>query len=163
MRPAPLALVLAVGVSALLPTSASPSGTTVSRTFRLISSPGRTTVRDVPPKGLANGVLSRGDTISGTSILRNAVAQLGRAKGAVVGSDAYTLTVTTPPKVLLSVNAKLPHGTIRAEGRSDLMAAKFSIPVVGGTGLYAGARGTAESIDLAGNRTLNVYRLRLPR
>ena len=119
-------------------------------------------MRDVPPKGLAQGNASKGDSVSGTSILRNAIAQFGKAKGAVVGGDTYSFTFTTPSKALITVKAKLPDGTIRAKGRADFSGQRLIIPVIGGTGAYAGARGTSESESLSGDRSLNVYRLRLP-
>jgi hypothetical protein len=35
-------------------------------------------------------------------------------------------------------------------------------PIVGGTGLYAGATGVAEGRHLADGKKLNIYRLQLP-
>jgi hypothetical protein len=126
-------------------------------TIRLISTPGRTVERDRLPKGL-----SKGDTLTGTSILRNAIAQFGKTKGAVVGSDSYVFTITTPPQALIKVQVKLPGGTLRVQGRASVAKASIAIPVVGGTGTFAGARGTSEASGLSGGRSLNVYRLRLP-
>ena len=81
-----------------------------------------------------------------------------------MGSDVGTLTVISvkPPRVDLKATVKLPGGTIRAAGRiTDL---DQDIPVIGGTGDYANARGTTEirSLHPSGNPALNVYRLRLP-
>ena len=56
--------------------------------------------------------------------------------------------------------AKLPGGTIRFQGTGRL-GARTSIPVVGGTGDYAGARGTL--VGRAGREhRLNTYTLKLP-
>lgn len=126
-------------------------------TIRLISSPSRTTVRDLAPKGAPN----KGDSISGTSILRNEVAQFGKPKGTRVGTDSFVFTLTSASRGQIKVTTKLPGGTLRSEGRS-LVAGTPSIPVVGGTGDFAGARGTVEARDLANGTSQNVYRLRLP-
>jgi hypothetical protein len=108
--------------------------------------------------------LSKGDVLWAKSVLRNDVPQFGRPKGARVGGDTGTLTLVSAKLTDVKVAAKLPGGTLMASGRipweqggSDL------IPVVGGTGDFAGARGTVEAIDLDdGLRTRNIYRLRLP-
>ena len=55
--------------------------------------------------------------------------------------------------------ATLPGGTIRFGGVIRLDAAE-SIPVIGGTGRYAKARGTLFVGD--GDSPLNTYHLRLP-
>ena len=118
----------------------------------------------MPPKMAASGGLpSKGDVVRGTSVLKNAAPQFGKPKGTVVGSDVYSMTITRAPyRVSVSVKVKLPDGTIQAKGRGDLQAPTLTIPVVGGTGAYAGARGTSTASGLTGNRSLNVYRVRLP-
>jgi hypothetical protein len=132
-------------------------------TLRLISTgyEGQTVV-DRTPKH----VVSKGDVIVATSFLRNAVAQLGRAKGAVVGGDNATFTILTTTHADMRVELSLPGGMLRAGGRVRLGAAQ-TYTVTGGTGRFAHARGTAASSALAskwggGNRRMNVYRLRLP-
>jgi len=114
---------------------------------------------DKAPKGEA-GI---GDVIWAKSTLKNSVAQFGKPRGAVVGSDVATLTVTSPTSGDMKVQAKLPGGTLRSAGRIGESRAPV-IRVTGGTGAFAGARGTVEVISLnaAGDRTINVYRLRLP-
>ena len=156
------ALCVLAGVALTLPATASVTDAERSLTIRLVSTPGKTALRDVPPKGLAQGQLSKGDRISGTSILRNAAAQFGKAKGARVGGDAFTMTITTPPKATISVKVTLPDGTMRAKGQGNATASRLKIAIVGGSGAYAGAKGTAESRNLSGGRSLNVYRVRLP-
>jgi hypothetical protein len=150
------------GAALTLPATASVSGVERSLTIRLVSTPGKTSIRDVPPKGLVQGQLSKGDRISGTSILRNAVSQFGKAKGARVGRDTYSMTVTTPPRATISVKVTLPDGTMWAKGQGNVTASRFKISIVGGSGAYAGAKGAAESKGLSGGRSLNVYRVRLP-
>jgi hypothetical protein len=136
------------------------SGTAGQRSsvIRLISIPGRTVERDLPPKGAPN----KGDSLSGTSTLRNAVAQFEKPKGAVVGSDSYSITLTAPPRALVKARVKLPGGTLRLQGEASLAVNVIKVPVVGGTGAFAGARGTSAVSELSGGRSLNVYRLRIP-
>jgi hypothetical protein len=146
-----------------VPATASRTASEASLTIRLISTPGREVLRDLPPKGLKRGIFSKGDSFTGTSILRNASAQFGKPKGAVVGTDTYNITITTPPVALFKVQVKLPGGTLRIYGRDSLKSpSPIAVPVVSGTGAFAGARGTALASGLSGGRELNVYRLRLP-
>ncbi len=146
-----------------LPVQAASHAGTRTITVRLISTgyEGQTVVDRAPKHQV-----SKGDVIVATSFLRNAVAQLGRAKGAVVGGDSATFTVLTRTHADLRVEMSLPGGTLRAGGRVRLGAVQ-TYAVAGGTGTFAHARGTVESRALAskwgsGNRRLNVYRLRLP-
>lgn len=163
MRPSVAALfAISLLFVALPPATASRTAGETTMTIRLISTPGRTVVRDLPPKGLKLGVPSEGDSISGTSILRNATPQFGKPKGAIVGSDSWSITITTPPQSLLKVQVKLPGGTVRAQGHGSTLKSSITVLVVGGTGAFVGARGTSILRDLSGDRTLNVYRLRLP-
>ena len=48
---------------------------------------------DHAPKGYPN----KGDVVRATSTMRNAVAQFGRPKGAVVGRDVSITTIVIPP------------------------------------------------------------------
>lgn len=162
MRLALVATASVIALAAALPAPASDSAPNRTLTIRLVSTPGKTTFRDVWPKGLGQGLPTRGDLIRGTSILRNAAAQFGKAKGAVVGGDTYSMRFRTAALAVVSVTARLPDGAIQAKGTGDITADRLTIAVVGGTGAYVGARGTSESKSLAGNRSLNVYRLRLP-
>ena len=152
----------AVAALLLAAVPATASETKSAVTIRLVSTPGRTVVKDVPPRTLPNGQFTRGDRMSGTSILSNAVAQLGRPKGARVGTDTYSMTVTTPPRARILITVQLPSGTLKVDGVWPLTARVLRVPVVGGTGAYAGAKGTAEATSLGGDRTLNVYRVSVP-
>jgi hypothetical protein len=153
-----VALTLVFACSAL----ASPRTSERTLTIRLISTPKRTVVNDVPPKTMQQGLVSKGDTITGTSVLRNQIAQLGKTRGAIIGSDSFTITAISVSRTRVKVTVRLPAGTIRVIGEQTNVGGPAPLPVVGGTGTYALARGTCESQQLSGNRTLNIYRLRLP-
>ncbi len=114
---------------------------------------------DVPPKAD-----SAGDRDYSASKLINAKAQFGKPKGAVVGSDRSVMMLESPTSALLKTAASLPGGTILFGGR--LMAAgngAVKIPVVRGTGVYAGAKGTLTVLRPTGPKTVvNIYRLTYP-
>ena len=113
-----------------------------------------------PPQSIGNV----GDKVQAKNSLRNAVAQFGRPKGALVGSDLQTITVTsvTPTRVRVTLSVTLPGGTLRIAG--TVTSPKQALPVVGGSADFAGARGTSEvkSLDADGDPALNIYRLSLP-
>jgi hypothetical protein len=147
-----LAAVLAVS---LAPAAATAQGTT---TIRLVSVGTSDRLRDAPPAGP-----SRGDASVQTSRLLNAAAQFGKPKGAVVGRDRATITLTGPSSATITGVATLPGGTLSLRGAMRVTAGGLVFPVVRGTGRYAGARGTVTITALAGqNRALNVYRLVYP-
>jgi hypothetical protein len=108
---------------------------------------------DRPPKGA-----SKGDTIVQRDRLLNAVAQFGRKKGATVGSDHGTMTFTSAHAARFTGVVVLPKGTLTLNGKvTAATGGILVIPVTGGTGAYAGAKG----IVLVGpgeKRALNVYR-----
>lgn len=152
-----LALFLSLILLALQ-AQAAPRADSSNQTIRLIS----TTVSyrmlvDRAPKREA----SKGDVLWAKAILRNAVAQFGRPKGAVVGSDTATFTLVSPTRLDVKVTVKLPGGTLRAAGRIRGPQSK-TLRVTGGTGAFENARGTAEVRNISGERALNVYRLQLP-
>ena len=103
--------------------------------------------------------LSPGDVFRVSSVLRNAVAQFGRAKGAIVGSDTGVYTMVSEGTFKLKGAARLPGGSLRVEG---LVGGGRLVPVVGGTGAYAGARGTCSVRDESNTRSRNTYQLRIP-
>ena len=161
-RLAPLLLAVTAtmaGVAALDVAAASQATTTI----RLVSGNARESVTDKAPKELSRGVGSKGDVISGTSVLRNAVRQFGKPLGAVVGRDSYSFTFVSPTEAVIDVRVQLPGGTLRARGRMRLSQGdRIVVTVTGGTGKFAGARGTGEARALSPNESLNVYRLRFP-
>src|SRR5262245_59553772 len=115
--------------------------------------------RDRPPKGP-----SKGDVYAGPSVLRNAVKQFRRAKGAVVGHDYEVVTFTSPTTEAVRAVVHLPGGTIRVRGyrNRETNPRAFTVPVVAGTGRYANSRGTVYIRDLGPTHALNVYHLRIP-
>jgi hypothetical protein len=159
------ALVAALGAFALvaavlvLPAPAGRASADASMTIRLTSTAsGGTRVTDAAPRGP-----SRGDKLRVRSVLRNAVAQFGKPKGAVVGSDQMVVTLLTPTSASATVAVKLPGGTMRLRGRLrlDTTSGPTSLPVVGGTGRFAGAKGRCVVRDQPAFST-NVYHLTLP-
>jgi hypothetical protein len=111
---------------------------------------------DASPKGF-----SKGDQFVGRSRLRNAARQFGKPVGAVVGSDYSVLTLTSSTTATVFGVARLPGGTLRFKGGGHLSNGPSPpIPLIGGTGRYAGARGTV--VVGPGNTPLNTYRLTLP-
>jgi hypothetical protein len=124
--------------------------------IRLVSSTTSYSSTDKAPKGT-----SAGDRQMFTSRLRNAAVQFGKPKGAVVGSDRSTLVVTSTVKARMQTVARLPGGTITVSGL--LRAARngaISVPVVSGTGLFEGAKGTLTILKpIDANTAGNVYRL----
>jgi hypothetical protein len=112
------------------------------------------TVNDVSPKGL-----SKGDRYIGRDKLINVVPQFGQKAGAVVGTDISTLTLTSRTTGTLTGTASVPGGTILFRGVGHL-GVNIPAPIVGGTGAFAGARGTVTAG--AGNSPINTYRLSLP-
>lgn len=157
-------LVLAVCVLVLgSPAQAGRQQTAATMTIRLMVTPaGSRYLVDHAPKGYPN----KGDVIRETSTLRNAVAQLGRPKGAIVGSDTWITTVVIAPfgKADVKATTTLPGGTIRAQGAVTAAQTTGTFRVVGGTGEYADARGSISSRNLNanGSRGLSVYRIRVP-
>ena len=112
------------------------------------------TTHDVAPKGP-----SKGDTVTYRDRLLNAAAQFGRKKGAKVGSDSGTLTFTGAHTATFNGKAKLPGGTLTLSGPVyTLQNGDLVIPVTGGTGSFAGVRGTL-TVGPGKNHVPNTYRL----
>lgn len=152
-RAAPAALAVAVAIGAVVAPSASASPPSV---IRLVSVTTSESSVDVPPRKD-----SPGDRQVFASRLFNTQRLLGKPKGAVVGSDRGTLTLTSATSANLKTVATLPGGTITAGGR--LRAAgngAVSVAVVSGTGIFAGVHGTLTILEPTGPKTaVNVYRL----
>ena len=112
---------------------------------------------DVAPTGS-----SKGDTVVYRDHLLNAKAQFGRAKGAAVGSARGTMTFTSAHTATFSGVAVLPGGTVRLEGKVVALPNKsLAIPVTGGTGRFAKAKGYV-LVGPGTKRALNTYALTLP-
>ena len=91
--------------------------------------------------------------------LLNVVPQFGRRAGEAVGTERSTLTLTSSTAAVIHGVVALPGGTIVYSGRGRL-GSSAPIPVVGGTGTFAHARGTLAVGS--GTSPLNTYRLTLP-
>jgi hypothetical protein len=156
-----LAIVVACFVLALPVQAASPAASATT-TIRLISiASGAGVVVDREPKGQPDV----GDAFWVKSTLRNAVAQFGRPRNAVVGSDRATYTIKSETRIEVKVRVALPGGTLDAQANAGVASAtKQVIRVTGGTGRFAGASGQAEvrNLNASGTRALNIYRLQLP-
>lgn len=130
-------------------------GTSGAKTIRLISIATSHSAKDVAPKGP-----SAGDTSTDSDRLVNAVAQLGKPKGAVVGKDSGVFTLTSSSAARFDGTARFLGDTLRVRGMVvAIPTGGIRLPVVGGTGRFAGATGT---LTVTGprhsTRALNVYR-----
>lgn len=149
-----LATIGAAALAALVPAAgvaAAPA------TIKVVSVSTSLVNRDRPPKGV-----SKGDTSVMKDRLVNAVAQFGKKKGAVVGTDRGTMTVLAKSIRFVGL-AHLPGGTLTLKGTVARGPTKDSlvIPVTAGTGVFAGARGFVV-VGPGSKRSLNVYHLIYP-
>jgi hypothetical protein len=145
-----------------LPAATSDAATTKSLTIRVYVDEVTQSIKDVPPKTFPlTREYTKGDTIRGTETLRNAERQFAKPKGATVGSDRFVITAVAFQKVRVDFVTKFPGGTVHAHGEGKA-GVKPEVPIVGGTGLYAGATGSIEGQHLANGEKLNIYRLQIP-
>ena len=114
--------------------------------------------RDVGPTGT-----SAGDSVTYRDRLLNAAPQFGRRRGAVVGSDRGRLTYSTAHTATYKGTVTLPGGTMELAGSVySTPAGGLVVPIVGGTGKYAYARGTL-TVGPGKDRVLNTYRITILR
>jgi Dirigent-like protein len=153
-------LILILGLSLGVSSIPARGADSKAMTIRVIST---TTALEVVTDRKPTNALSAGDVLRARSTLRNAVAQFGRSKGAVVGKDVGVVTMVSSSEGSVKVTASLPGGTIRSSGR-DTPVPNQSLRVIGGTGRFAGARGVVEvrALDVRTRLALNVYRIQLP-
>ena len=153
-------LALSLAACGLLAGVAGPAASSTTDTqrlvIRLISDNSLVKTVDKPPKGKLNA----GDQLTTTSTLRNQVAQFGKPKGALVGHDRATSTFISSKAYTIDGYASLPGGRVMFHGR--VTRPSSTVPVTGGTGRFAHARGTVAAEDLGGSRSINIYRLTLP-
>jgi hypothetical protein len=108
------------------------------------------------------GEFTKGDTLKGTSILRNAVRQWGKPNGARIGTDHFVETALSRQRIMFDGVSSLPGGTLHTRGVMKEVAGKLTVAVVGGTGVYEGASGVIEGSHLPNGVTLDVARLHVP-
>jgi hypothetical protein len=149
------AAALAAVIVAPESSSAGPGSTIVIRVKSVLVA--SQIVKDVPPKGA-----SKGDVVTGRDNLLNVTRQFGKPSGARVGVDRVTETILSSTSAIIQGTAHLPDGTIafKGTGKANSSTGTLTVPVVGGTGRYAHARGTVTAGTQATN--VNVYRLTLP-
>jgi hypothetical protein len=144
-----------------LPAAASGAATARSFTIRVYVTEVTQSIKDVPPKTLKLGnEYTKGDTVRGTELLRDAARQFNKPKGADVGTDRYVIIGVALQTVRVDFVTRFPGGTVHAHGEGK--RGKPEVPIVGGTGLYAGATGSIEGQHLANGEKLNIYRLQMP-
>jgi hypothetical protein len=148
---------LAVLSTLLTPLSQARTGTTT--TIKLLLVVTGYTPRDLSPRGP-----SPGDSIVERDRLYNLVPQLGRPKGALVGTDSAVVTIEVG---MQTANwrgvSKLAGGTIAVNGRIPIQSnGRVTLPVVGGSGRFAHARGTLLIRSTDSSHATNVFRLTLP-
>ena len=113
------------------------------------------TKHDALPKGA-----SKGDRYTSTDKLINIGTQFGQKGGVVVGTDKAESSFTSATTAVVSGVATLPGGTITFRGVLAIVRGGFSVPVVGGTGTFAGVGGTLTVGS--GKDAINTYALTLP-
>lgn len=129
--------------------------------IRLVAETANFKVTDKPPR--SDKTPTKGDTVTGSDRLRNAVPQFGKAKGALVGRDQWRIVFVNATDADIRVTATLPGGTVSCRGRVDFTDRVNVIRVVGASGGFAGATGTCETRPGPSSQTtLNVYRLSIP-
>ena len=145
-----------------LPAAASDSVAAKSLTIRVYVEEVTQSIKDVPPRTFnVTHEYTKGDTVRGTERLRNALPQFDKPKGAIVGTDRYLIVGTALQTVRADFVTRFPGGTVHAHGEGK-RGTKAEVPIVGGTGVYAGATGSIEGRHLANGEKLNIYRLQLP-
>jgi len=159
----PRAAVLLASVSLVMavPAAASDGANATTVTIRVYVKRATQSTKDVPPKTLWAQEYTKGDTIRGTDVLRNALPQFDRPEGAVVGTDRYVKIAVASQTISFDFVASLPGGTVHAHAEGKIGSAP-RLPIVGGTGRYAGATGVVEGLHLANGKKVNIYRLQTP-
>ena len=181
-------LLAATSLVVALPAGSSDAAASKSVTIRVIEMPVTQSItKDVPPRtARLKGRFTKGDTVSETAILQNVVPQFGWPKGATAGSLIRVIVALSPRTVRDESVAKFLKGTVHVRGESKagppghgvgfhhvfskpfvvVLREHRELPIVGGTGIYAGATGVVESRYLydthVGAAWLNIYRLQLP-
>jgi hypothetical protein len=140
----------AVAVVAVAPGNAQPSGTTITIT----TGAERLSMLDVAPKGVARGRVSLGDHVFVSAPIRPDGGTRGRFTGVFTVGNPHTVRIDRG-RGLLSGVYRLADGDIYIQATATFDDGDEDHgAVVGGTGAYAGARGTVDS-----SKTHDVIRL----
>jgi hypothetical protein len=143
-------------VAALAAAVLAPAARAETLTFSVRSVAVSVKQTDVAPKGT-----SKGDTLAMRDRLLNTAVRFGKPKGAKVGTDKGTMTFTSATTAKFLGTAVLPDGTLKLRGKvQPLPGGGIVIPVVAGTGRYAGATGSV-LVGPGETKVLNTYRLTL--
>jgi hypothetical protein len=130
-------------------------------TFKILALSRVTIPHDLAPKGREN----RGDWISYRSLLVTVGPLFGKKKKFTpVGFEAgkYTWTSATAARITSTATFR-GQGTIKIRGAiTDHKDGTSTIPIVGGTGKFTGARGVLVISPGTTLKAVNTYRLRLP-
>jgi hypothetical protein len=148
-----------------LPVGSSEAAASKSVTIRVYVTPvtGSITKDVYPHTAKLLGRFTKGDTVVGTALLRNAVPQFSKPKGANVGTLRIVTVALSSQRVREDRVATLPGGTVHVRGERKVTTTHWKLPIVGGTGIYAGATGVLERLVLVtATDPLNIYRLQLP-
>jgi hypothetical protein len=160
-------LLAATSLVVALPAASSDAAASKSVTIRVYVTPVTQSItKDVPPHtARLLGKFTTGDTVKETAILRNVVPQFGKPKGWNVGTFSTVIVEVTGPTVREDSVARFPGGTVHVRGERKAVP-HWKLPIVGGTGIYAGASGVVQSRFLitsgAAGDSLNIYRLQVP-
>jgi hypothetical protein len=151
----------------VLPAGSSDAAASKSVTIRVFATPVMQSItNDVPPHtARLLGRFTKGDTVAEMAILRNVVPQFGKPKGWNVGTCSTVILEVSGPTVREDSVARFPGGSVHVRGERKAVP-HWKLPIVGGTGIYAGATGVVESRLLVTSAPagdwLNIYRLQIP-
>jgi hypothetical protein len=149
--------VLTLGLLALAFASQAVAAGASQLVIRVQSNTVTGTLTHHPPAGPKNDVVVEHD-----ALVNAKPGQFGQQAGATVGTDVATITYRTNTSLIIRASASLPGGTILIAGTVTVKPGRPTVvPVVGGSGAYAGATGT-ETIGTSSVAPLNVYRISLP-
>jgi hypothetical protein len=74
--------------------------------------------------------------------------------GAPVGKDSATCKPSSSTKADCRLTVRLNDGTLSLRGKGDMSKPNFKLAIVGGSGAYAGAKGSATSSKLGAKQSL---------
>ena len=149
---AALAAVAAAGLVTAAVTSAAPG----PQTLLLTSVQKQFTPVMANPKGAPRV----GDRMIFSDALYNRAAQLGKPRGARVGTAENVCTFVPGRRLQCVLVAHLPNGDVTLTGSLSAGAKVQRFAVTGGVGAYAGSRGDATGRDVSETRSLVDLRLR---